>query len=180
MPHSSLRPSQRLAPRCGQYWSMTPTTPRVSRKASSSSPSTVIFFGSPSGSGSSSDSSTGIQNRRNNSPIPVPGPDSIRNLLSSARSMENPPDGLCFRQDWRGRGKTSTRKRCAGGLNRPLPLHRHPRARARVRPVVPHRAVLGAAVVPEGDGILGPAEAALEQRILGVLVEIGQHRIALV
>ncbi|MHC2381790.1 hypothetical protein ACVIHA_006188 [Bradyrhizobium liaoningense] len=40
--------------------------------------------------------------------------------------------------------------------------------------------MLGAAVVPEGDGVLGPAEAALEQRVLGVLVEISQHRIALV
>src|SRR5262249_54159787 len=88
MPHSSLRPSQRLAPRCGQYWSMTPTTPRESRKASSSSPITTIFFGVPSASGSSSDSSTGIQNRRSNSPIGVPAPDSVRNLLSSARSME--------------------------------------------------------------------------------------------
>src|ERR1700746_3020468 len=87
MPHSSLRPSQRLAPRCGQYWSMTPTRPRESRKASSSSPSTTIFFGSPSGSGSSSDNSTGSQKRRNSSPIGVPAPDSVRNLLSSARSM---------------------------------------------------------------------------------------------
>src|SRR4051794_696538 len=71
---------------------MSPTTPRESRKASSSSPRTTIFFGSPSGSGSSSDRSTGIQNRRNNSPMPVPGPDSVRNLLSSARSMADPPD----------------------------------------------------------------------------------------
>src|SRR5258708_15427852 len=56
--------------------------------------------------------------------------------------------------------------------HRPLPLHRHPRAGAGVRPVVPPRAVLGAAVVPEGDGGLAPAEAALEQRIFRVLVEI--------
>src|SRR6516164_8785203 len=68
---------------------MTPTTPRESRKASNSSPSTTIFFGSLSGSGSSSDSSTGSQKRRSNSPIPVPGPLSVRNLLSSARSMAN-------------------------------------------------------------------------------------------
>src|ERR1700704_6059855 len=61
-----------------------------------------------------------------------------------------------------------------------LPLHRHPCAGAGVRPVVPHRAVLDAAVVPERDGVFGPAETALEQRILGVLVEIGQHGIALV
>src|SRR5215472_2616060 len=89
MPHSSLRPSQRLAPRCGQYWSMIPTTPRESRNARSSSPITTIFFGSPSASGSSSDSSTGSQKRRSNSPIGVPAPDSVRNLLSSARSMAN-------------------------------------------------------------------------------------------
>src|SRR5579871_2021886 len=87
MPHSSLRPSQRLAPRCGQYWSITPTWPRESRKASSSSPMTTIFLGSPSTSGSSSDNATGSQKRRSNSPIPVPAPDSVRNLLSSARSI---------------------------------------------------------------------------------------------
>src|SRR5258708_347871 len=92
MPHSSLRPSQRLAPRCGQYWSMTPTTPRLSRNASSSSPITTIFFGGPSASGSCFDSSTGIQKRRSNSPIPVPAPLSVRNLLSSARSMGCPPE----------------------------------------------------------------------------------------
>src|SRR5258705_13479883 len=68
----------------------------------------------------------------------------------------------------------------APSSHRPLALHRHPRAGAGVRPVVPHRAVLGAAVVPEGDGVFGPAEAALEQRILGVLVEIAQHPVALV
>src|SRR6267154_3763507 len=92
MPHSSLRPSQRLAPRCGQYWSMTPTTPRLSRNASNSSPITTIFFGGPSASGNSADSDTGSQNRRNSSPMPVPAPLSVRNLLSSARSMACPPD----------------------------------------------------------------------------------------
>ncbi len=46
--------------------------------------------------------------------------------------------------------------------HRPLALHRHPRAGAGVGPVVPHRAVLGAAIVPERDGVFGPAEAALE------------------
>src|SRR6185437_14093744 len=70
---------------------MTPTTPRESRNASSSSPSTTIFFGSPSASGSSSDNSTGNQNRRSSSPMPVPAPDSVRNLLSSARSMADLP-----------------------------------------------------------------------------------------
>src|SRR5712692_485087 len=74
---------------------MTPTTPRESRNASSSSPITTIFFGGPSASGSSLDKSTGIQNRRNNSPIGVPEPLSVRNLLSSARSIACPP-GFCL------------------------------------------------------------------------------------
>src|SRR5260370_29587837 len=64
--------------------------------------------------------------------------------------------------------------------HRPFALHRHPRAGAGVRPVVPHRAVLGAAIVPEGDSVFGPAEAALEQRIFRVLVEIVQYRVAFV
>src|SRR5665647_2103139 len=64
--------------------------------------------------------------------------------------------------------------------HRPFALHCHPRARTRVRPVVPQRAVLGAAVVPERDRILAPAEAALEQRIFHVLVEVFQDRAALV
>jgi hypothetical protein len=53
---------------------------------------TMIFFGGPSASGNSSDSSTGNQKRRSNSPIAVPAPLSVRNLLSSARSMGCPPD----------------------------------------------------------------------------------------
>src|SRR5438034_9640660 len=64
--------------------------------------------------------------------------------------------------------------------HRPFALHGDAGAGAGVRPVVPHRAVLGAAVVPERDGVLAPAEAALEQRILRVLVEIGQHGVTLV
>ena len=160
---------------------MTPTTPLLSRKASSSSPITTIFFGVPSASGNSSDSSTGSQNRRSNSPMPVPAPLSVRNLLSSARSMGRPPILFCF---WREIGAGcvhGARQRITQRLyDRPFALHRHPRAGARMRPVVPHRAVLGAAVVPERDGVFGPAEAALEQRVFGVLVEIGQHGVALV
>src|ERR1700730_10102697 len=64
----------------------------------------------------------------------------------------------------------------AASSHRPLTLHRHPAAGAGMRRVVPHRAVLGAAVVPERDGVLAPAEAALEQRVLHVLIEIIQHR----
>src|SRR6202047_888761 len=66
---------------------MTPTTPRLSRNASNSSPLTTIFFGGPSASGNSSVSNTGNQKRRSSSPIGVPAPLSVRNLLSSARSM---------------------------------------------------------------------------------------------
>src|SRR5439155_12730326 len=64
--------------------------------------------------------------------------------------------------------------------HRPFALHRHAGAGAGVRPVVPHRTVLGAAVVPERNRVLAPAEAALEQRVLRMLVEIGQDGIALV
>src|SRR3982074_553452 len=64
--------------------------------------------------------------------------------------------------------------------HRPLALHGPPGPGAGVRPVIPHRAVLGAAVVPERDRVLGPAEAALEQRVFRVLVKIAQHRVALV
>jgi CheY-like chemotaxis protein len=40
--------------------------------------------------------------------------------------------------------------------------------------------MLGAAIVPERDRVLGPAEAALEQRVLAVLIQIGEDRVALV
>src|ERR1700722_151602 len=66
---------------------MEPPTPRESRNASSSSPITTSFLGAPSASGNSSDNRTGSQNRRSSSPIGVPSPLSVRNLLSSARSM---------------------------------------------------------------------------------------------
>src|SRR5262245_33775299 len=56
---------------------------------------------------------------------------------------------------------------------RTLAFHRHPVTRPRVRPVIPHRPVLRAAIVPEGDRIFGPAKPALEKRIFGVLIEIG-------
>src|ERR1700730_6677841 len=60
--------------------------------------------------------------------------------------------------------------------HRPLALHGDAGAGAGMRPVIPHRAVLGAAVVPERDRVFGPAEAALEQRVLHVLIEIVEHR----
>src|SRR5690349_2560922 len=40
--------------------------------------------------------------------------------------------------------------------------------------------MLRAAIVPERDRVLGPAEAALEQRVLAVLIEITENRVALV
>src|ERR1700710_1942968 len=153
---------------------MTPTTPLESRNASSSSPMTTIFFGGPSASGNSADSSTGSQNRRSNSPMPVPAPLSVRNLLSSARSIRGLRLLLLAELGAAGAGRQRY------GSHRPLALDRHPRARAGVRPVVPHRAVLGAAVVPERNGVFGPAEAALEQRVFRMLIEIGQHGVALV
>src|SRR5476651_1766274 len=63
---------------------------------------------------------------------------------------------------------------------RPVACDRDAIAAAGVGPVVPHGTVLDAAIVPEGDGILLPAEAALEQRVLHVLVEVVENPIALV
>src|SRR6202030_412871 len=79
----------------------------------------------------------------------------------------------------------AARRRCHGTTtpprsHRPLAFHGDAGAGASMRPVVPHRAVLGAAVVPERDGVFAPAEAALEQRIFRMLVEIGENSIALI
>src|SRR5450432_2565221 len=115
MPHSSLRPNQRLAPRCGQYWSITPTTPRESRNANSSSPITRIFFGGPSASGNSAESRTGSQKRRSNSPIGVPASLSVRNLLSSARSIFLPP-GYWLAFDKLGAGGAGRQRGCLPGM----------------------------------------------------------------
>src|ERR1700754_2531266 len=95
---------------------MTPTTPRESRNASSSSPITTIFFGVPSASGNSSDSNTGSQKRRSNSPIPVPAPLSVRNLLSSARSMGSPPEFCLLLLTEIGAGGTGRQRDSQGGL----------------------------------------------------------------
>jgi hypothetical protein len=70
--------------------------------------------------------------------------------------------------------------RVVPGSHRPLALHGDARARSRVRPVVPHRAVLGAAVVPKRDRVFRPPEAALEQRAFRVLVEIDEDGVALI
>src|SRR4051794_41941267 len=49
-----------------------------------------------------------------------------------------------------------------------------------MRPVVPHRPVLRAAIIPERDRVFGPAKAALEQRAFRMVIKIGQDRVALV
>src|SRR5581483_4407792 len=49
-----------------------------------------------------------------------------------------------------------------------------------VREVIPHSVVHGAAVVPEGDRVGLPDEAALELRRLAVAVEHVEQRVALV
>src|SRR5450432_823143 len=40
--------------------------------------------------------------------------------------------------------------------------------------------MLGTAIIPEGDGVRPPAEAALEQRVLHMLVEIAEDPVALI
>jgi hypothetical protein len=62
--------------------------PRLSRKATSSSPKSFTRTGGPSGSGSSHPSSAGSQYRRIVVPIGVPGPTRVTRSLSSRASME--------------------------------------------------------------------------------------------
>ena len=70
--------------------------------------------------------------------------------------------------------------RLAVGLHRFVALDGDAIARTSMGPVIPHGAVLGAAIVPEGDRTWLPAETALKQRILHVLVEITQNSVALI
>ena len=49
-----------------------------------------------------------------------------------------------------------------GVSNWPAALYRHPMTTAYMRTIVPQRAVLDAAIVPKGDGIVAPAEAAVK------------------
>src|SRR5262245_49657900 len=65
-------------------------------------------------------------------------------------------------------------------LHGSVTFDRHALPGARVRPIVPQRTVLGAAVVPEGDRARLPAETALEQRVLHMLVQVPQDGVALV
>src|SRR6516165_10489448 len=58
-------------------------------------------------------------------------------------------------------------------------FHLHAVARTHVRPVVPDGLVMRAAVVPEGDRMCGPAEAAGPFRLVAVIDQEAQHALAL-
>ena len=74
IPHSSLRPKNSGAPRCGQYESTNPGVPFESRNAIRFSPSSFTRTGGQSAEGISSLRHAGIQNLRNRSPMGVPLP----------------------------------------------------------------------------------------------------------
>jgi hypothetical protein len=80
---SSLRPRNSDAQRCGQRWSITPTRPGLSRKATSFSPSSIRRTGSPSAS-TSDDSHRRQPVLAHQLPITVPGPTRVRSALSCA------------------------------------------------------------------------------------------------
>src|SRR5215470_7899378 len=67
----------------------------------------------------------------------------------------------------------------SGSVEGLVPPNRHAMSVPTLREVVPHGVVLDAAVVPEGDGALLPAEAALELRRLHVAEEELEHGVAL-
>src|SRR5208337_2520902 len=72
------------------------------------------------------------------------------------------------------RSSFSRRERSARSLDQ------HAESRAHVRPIVPDREMLRAAIVPESDGMIRPAEANLPMRLFHVVEEKRKHRIALV
>src|SRR5712664_2090123 len=78
-----------------------------------------------------------------------------------------------------GAAVTGARRSRSGPVERPVALHGHAMAVPPLREVVPHRVVLGAAVVPERHRVDLPPEAALELGGLDVLVEEREHRRAL-
>src|SRR5262245_46231608 len=86
-PSPSLRPKKSEAPRCGQWFWMSPTRPEVARKATRFSPSSRTRTGAPSASGSSAETSAGIQYSRSSAPIGLPGPTRQSSSLSSPESM---------------------------------------------------------------------------------------------
>src|SRR6184192_2368123 len=86
-PSSSLRPKKSDAPRCGQWFWISPILPDVTRKAMRFSPRSRTRTGAPSRSGSSLVMSAGIQYWRNRAPVGVPGPTLQSSSLSSLESM---------------------------------------------------------------------------------------------
>src|SRR5262249_27291888 len=93
---------------------------------------------------------------------------------TSRRSRSSKPEQALF---------SPSRERaflCGDPLDRVVAFDGDPVARAGVWPVVPHRVVLDAAVVPERDRVLLPAEAALEQWVGHVLEQVSQDAVALV
>ena len=90
-PSSSLRPKKSDAPRCGQWFWISPILPDVTRKAMRFSPRSRTRTGAPSRSGSSLVMSAGIQYWRNRAPVGVPGPTLQSSSLSSLESIGGPP-----------------------------------------------------------------------------------------
>src|SRR6266542_1697474 len=95
-PQSSLRAYTSEAPRWVQNSSSRPTRPWLSRKATSSSPSSLTRTGGPSTSTSSA-SRAGIQYLRRRPPMGVPGPTRVKSSFSSFVSIRplpnHPPPG---------------------------------------------------------------------------------------
>jgi hypothetical protein len=89
-PHSSLRPKNSEARRCGQNSSITPTRPSVSRNTTSRSPNIFARTGLPSGSLTSSLKQTGCQCRRMSCPIGASPSTRQRSSFSSLVSMQVP------------------------------------------------------------------------------------------
>src|SRR5436190_7380858 len=75
-------------------------------------------------------------------------------------------------------GRIDALKRESSGDRRLRAFHLHAIARTDVRPVVPHRLVMGATVVPERNGVRRPAEAAGPFRLVAVIDEKRQHALA--
>src|ERR1700733_7588934 len=72
---------------------MRPNWPALDRKATSSSPRSLIRSGAPPGS-SSDDITTGIQYCRNNSPVGVPGPTRVKTCVSFMAKKCNSPGAM--------------------------------------------------------------------------------------
>src|SRR4029453_10217754 len=90
-PSSSFRPKKRDAPRCGQWFWISPILPDVTRKAMRFSPRSRTRTGAPSRSGSWLVMSAGIQYWRRRSPVGVPRPTRQSSSLSSLESITLPP-----------------------------------------------------------------------------------------